>query len=46
LNGYVGKTLWADLSAGSLKEETLDEAACRKYSGRQVVARRAMKLLR
>lgn len=33
MNGYVGKVLRVDLSAGTIKTEALDEALARKYVG-------------
>ncbi|MDD5704009.1 MAG: aldehyde ferredoxin oxidoreductase family protein [Dehalococcoidales bacterium] len=32
-NGFMGKILWVDLSAGIIKEESLDEKLCRDYIG-------------
>jgi len=32
-NGYMGKFLWVDLAANTLKEEPLDEKLCRNYIG-------------
>ncbi len=31
--GYMGKLLWVDLTAGTFKEESLDEKTCRQYIG-------------
>ncbi len=31
--GYVGKTLWVDLSRGELREEHLDDRLCRDFLG-------------
>ena len=33
MNGYMGKTLWVDLSKNKLTEEILDEKLCRDYIG-------------
>jgi aldehyde:ferredoxin oxidoreductase len=33
LNGYIGKLLWVDLTAGTITEEALEEDVCRKYLG-------------
>ena len=32
-NGYMGKVLWVDLSAGTVREEPLDEQIARDYVG-------------
>ena len=33
MNGYMGKTLWVDLTNNKLTEEILDEKLCRDYIG-------------
>jgi aldehyde:ferredoxin oxidoreductase len=33
MRGYMGKTLWVDLSRGRLEEEALEEALCRQFIG-------------
>jgi len=32
-NGYMGKILWVDLSAGKSRDEVLEEKLCREYIG-------------
>jgi len=33
MRGYVGRTLWVDLSTGRLEDEVLDEEFCRQFIG-------------